>query len=205
MIDHLAYATPDLDATVADLEGRLGVHTAEGGAHPGFGTRNRLVGLGGRRYLEIIGPDPEQPAPRDGRWFGIDGLREPSLTTWAAPANDIDVQVEKARAEGYDPGDAIAMSRRSAVGGIRLEWRLTPPRAASVVPFLIEWGRTRHPGASGLPLVRLVSFAAGHPRPSEARDELAALGVDLDVFPSARPLLVAVVEGRHGPVRMATA
>ncbi len=49
-LDHLVYATPDLDATVAELERRLGVRAAVGGRHPGLGTRNRLVGLGGRSW-----------------------------------------------------------------------------------------------------------------------------------------------------------
>ncbi|RBQ15585.1 VOC family protein [Spongiactinospora rosea] len=205
MLDHLVYATPDLDATVAELADRLGVRAAEGGRHLGYGTRNRLIGLGGRRYLEIVGPDPEQPAPAGGRWFGVDALAGPSLTTWAALATDIEEQAGKARAEGYDLGEVLEMSRASANGGAILEWRLTPPRAGSLVPFLIQWGSTAHPGASGLPPVRLVSFAAGHPSPASVRDDLAMVGVTLDVFPSARPMLVAVIEGRHGPVRLVTA
>ncbi|MEZ7125980.1 VOC family protein [Nonomuraea sp. AD125B] len=70
-LDHLVYATPDLDATVAELERRLGVRAAVGGRHPGLGTRNRLIGLGGRSYLEVIGPDPEQEEPAGPRPFLI--------------------------------------------------------------------------------------------------------------------------------------
>ena len=41
-VDHLIYATPDLDMTIAEMERRLGVKAAPGGQQPGRGTRNAL-------------------------------------------------------------------------------------------------------------------------------------------------------------------
>src|SRR4051812_3073895 len=38
-VDHLVYATPDLDLGVRTIEGLLGVRAAQGGQHPGLGTR----------------------------------------------------------------------------------------------------------------------------------------------------------------------
>src|SRR5471030_1014335 len=83
-IDHLVYATPDVDKTVEALGKLLGVKAAPGGRHPGRGTRNALIGLGPRCYLEIVGPDLEQPAPAQPRWFLIDSLHEARLVAWAA-------------------------------------------------------------------------------------------------------------------------
>ncbi|MEV5892267.1 VOC family protein [Nonomuraea fuscirosea] len=203
ILDHLVYATPDLDATAAELERLLGVRPAEGGRHPGFGTRNRLLGLGGRSYLEIIGPDPEQDDPAGPRPFGIDGLRAAGLAGWALAVADIDAVTARAREQGYDPGDPQDMSRRTPSGEL-LSWRLTPPDRVGhggLVPFLIDWGSTRHP-ADGLPVVELVSVAAVHPDPEAVRRDLAAVGTRLDLAEGRRPTLTVVLSGRHGPATL---
>jgi integrase len=47
-----------------------------------MGTANFLIGLGAGAYLEIIGPDPDQPQPVGGRWFGIDRLTAPRIAAF---------------------------------------------------------------------------------------------------------------------------
>jgi len=88
LIDHLVYATPDLATTVGLLTDRLGTAPTPGGAHPGRGTRNALVGLGDGAYLEIIGPDLEQPAPLSARPFGIDTLSAPALAACGSSSSN---------------------------------------------------------------------------------------------------------------------
>lgn len=200
-LDHLVYATPDLDRTVAEVTELTGVRPVGGGSHPGRGTRNLLLGLGGGAYFEIIGPDPEQPAPAGPRWFGIDALTGPRLVTWAARVTGIAARVAEARARGVDPGGPVAMARRTP-DGARISWRLTPP-GTGLMPFLLDWGDTPHPSGGGLPVLPLVSLRATHPDPGAARRELAALGVRwpgerIAAGPAAG--LTAVLEGRHGRV-----
>ncbi|MFF0731781.1 VOC family protein [Streptomyces chartreusis] len=183
LLDHLVLATPDLAATVADFTRRTGVAPAPGGVHVGLGTRNYLVSLGGTRYLEIIGPDPEQSAPGEPRPFDVDGLTVPRTVTWAISPPDLDAAIAAARAQGYDPGPAQSMSRRKPDGTL-LQWRLTDGEDAhpsGVVPFLIDWSATVHPTASGLPTTPLLSLTASAPEPDEIRPLLAALGTDLDL------------------------
>jgi catechol 2,3-dioxygenase-like lactoylglutathione lyase family enzyme len=61
-IDHVIYATRDLDRAAARIEGLLGLTAVRGGRHEGLGTHNRIVPLGGG-YLELLAVcDPEEAA-----------------------------------------------------------------------------------------------------------------------------------------------
>ncbi len=112
-LDHLVYGTPDLEETVDRLERQTGVRAAFGGQHLGHGTRNALIALGPASYLEILGPDPEQPEPDEPRWLSIDDLEAPRLITWAATASPLAPLVEQAAARGIALG-RVQPDRKSA-------------------------------------------------------------------------------------------
>jgi len=197
--DHLVYAVPDLAAGVRDVEARLGVRLTPGGSHPGLGTRNSLLRIDDRVYLEVVGPDPEQPAPPDGLWLARGRATLPALVTWAARSGDLDALA--AGPGGHLLGPVRSMSR-ARPGGDRIAWTLTmpgdPPPRHGIVPFFIDWGDTPHPCAE-LPDrgVRLVRLHGRHPDPGTVRRELEQLGVDLDVT-AGRAGLVAVLETPTG-------
>ena len=188
-VDHLVYATPDVEGSVRHIAGLTGVWPVEGGRHVGGGTRNFLLGLGGLRYLEIVGPDRDQPGPARPLFLGIDDLATARLVTWATRADDIDAQAARARLRGYDPGPVEPMSRKTPTGET-VSWRLTR-RHDTVVPFLIDWGTTPHP-ARDLPVAMLTSFTGSHPDPAKTSAALAALGVEFPVS-QGEPGLVAVI------------
>lgn len=61
-IDHVIYATRDLDTAAAKIEADLGVAAVAGGRHEGLGTHNRIVPLG-HGYLELLAVcDPDEAA-----------------------------------------------------------------------------------------------------------------------------------------------
>jgi hypothetical protein len=82
-VDHLIYATPDLDLGIEEIEQFLGIRAVAGGQHPVWATRNALAALGPTSYLEIIAPDPDIEPART-RPFGLDSRRPSRLVGWAA-------------------------------------------------------------------------------------------------------------------------
>ena len=189
MIDHLAYATPNLEETVAALRDTCGLTLTPGGAHVGAGTRNYLCGLGGSTYLEVIGPDPAQPEPAAPRPFGVDDLTAPRLVAWCArPTRPLEAVVADVGALGCDLGPIVAMSR-ARPDGVILRWHLTFPTHGPVVPFCIDWGTTPHPTDSLDHTSVLERLELTDADPDRTRRVLAAIGVDIVVgsgLPAAR-------------------
>ncbi|MGE5099544.1 MAG: VOC family protein [Deltaproteobacteria bacterium] len=201
-VDHLVYATPELERGISEVEKLLGVRAIHGGQHPGRGTRNALLALGAGAYLEIIGPDPDQPAPTSPRWFGIDDLETSKLVTWAAKTEDIDRVHRDAAANGIPIGEVRAGSRKRA-DGAPLSWRLTEPvsdAANGIIPFFIDWGRSPHPSESAPRGAALVALSAEHPEDQRVHRALQILGLELSVTRAPHGRLIAIVDGRHGRV-----
>lgn len=202
MLDHLVYRVPDLDAAVDDLAARLGVRPAGGGSHPGRGTRNALLALGDDRYLEVLAPDPAQPAPTGPSPFGP-AEPEPRLATWAARSLLIETQAALAATRGLDLGAVAAMSRERP-DGVVLRWRLTTGQRPGdgLVPFLIDWGESEHPALSAPAGCTLRSLRAEHPEPGRITTWLKALDLDLPVTAGPRAALIAELETPVGLVEL---
>src|SRR5262249_32581711 len=126
-VDHLVYATTDLNRGIEEIEKLLGVRATPGGQHLGRGTRNALIALGPTTYLEIIAPDPKQPTPVTPRPFGIDGLKKSRLVAWAAKGDDLERLRDEAARHEVRLGEVMSGSRQQP-DGVLLSWRYTDPR-----------------------------------------------------------------------------
>ena len=198
LIDHIIYAHPDLDAAVAGIKHRFGVLATGGGKHPGRGTHNKLLALGARTYLEIIAPDPNQPEPSEPRPYGVEGITQGGLVGWAIAANDIEASLTHARSHGFDPGQVLDGHRVDSTRTL-LRWRLTQNAlAAGLIPFLINWGDTRHPALGAPAGLVLRSVRIEHPEPPSLMKALAAMGADVEVIRAPKAALVARIDGPYG-------
>ncbi len=183
-LDHLVYATPDLDASVEELAERFGTEPIAGGAHPGWRTRNALIGLGLGVYLEIIGPDPAQPDPEQSRPFHIDDLTDARLVTWAYRHPDPESLRESLK-DVAQLGPVRRMSR-SRPDGSTLHWRLSDPLAlpaGGVIPFVIDWGTTPHPSTDLPNECKLLELVVSHPDADELRLALKTFDVSIGAAP----------------------
>ena len=204
IVDHLVYATPDLQFGIETIERMTGVRAVSSGQHPGRGTRNALISLGPGVYLEIIGRDPDQPTPPQPRPFGIDDLKEPRLVTWVAKGENLESFAKEAAHAGVKLGEVIDGSRQRA-DGVVLSWRFTDPRTVAfdgLIPFFIDWGKTPHPAGTATPGLSLIGLRAEHPDPEPVQESLHTLGLDIRVQRGPRPALIATVDTPGGRVEL---
>lgn len=202
-LDHLVLGAASLAEGTPALAALLGVEPDAGGRHEGVGTHNRLLSLGPQTYLELMAPDPGQPAPARPRPFGLDepGIMErvterPRLLAYVVRTDDIAAARETL---GMPAGRIIDM-RRGA-----LQWRISLPVAGQPAgtPILIEWGDNPNPSSTladrGL---RLLGLRIGVPA-ATARI-LAPLAADPRIRIEADETvnLVAEVDTPAGSVRL---
>jgi hypothetical protein len=202
LVDHLVYATADLDRGIAELERVLGVRASPGGQHPIWGTRNALVALGSSSYLEIIAPDPDHSSPSEGRPFGLEALASSRLVGWAAKGSGLTNFRDAAAQQGVELGRVLSGSRKQADGTV-LTWELTDLRCVvsdGIVPFFIDWGKSPHPALVASRGATLVGLRAEHPDAEHVLRMLRVVAVDLKVGVGAAPALIAEIDCPYGRV-----
>ena len=205
-VDHLLLGVSDLDRGIGWVEKNLGVKAVVGGSHPGRGTRNALISLGGKRYLEIIAPDPAQQAYN----FQIDvrGLNEPRLITWAANTTDINLVAKRAAEAGYQVFGPTNGSRARPNGAL-LKWKSLGvtnqlgKQGVEPIPFFIEWAPdSLHPAEDSPKGCEFETFEIEHPSPADVSSMLGKLGIDIKVKQSSESRLVAMLKTPKGRQRL---
>jgi Glyoxalase-like domain len=193
MLDHILLGCSDLDGGIEFVEKHTGVRAAFGGVHPGRGTRNALLSLGEKHYLEIIAPDPQQPGAPD--HYGLLKLTEPHLVGWAAHPSDLDqfaTRLRKANIafDGPNPGS------RKRPDGRLLQWKTLNLKDdhAGLLPFFIEWSAdTVHPSVDSPAGCRIVRFEIATPEAEQLSKTVATLGLDVKIAKAGNAQLRATI------------
>jgi hypothetical protein len=204
LLDHILLGCNDLDKGIDLVHEKTGVRAAFGGVHPGRGTRNALLSLGERRYLEIIAPDPAQ---REIVHFPqIQGMTDPRLIGWAVHPPDIAAVAKLLREnqiafQGPDDGS------RKRPDGTVLHWKtinLADDRHG-LLPFFIEWSADSvHPSKDAPARCSLESFDIMSTDPGELSATLKRIGLDLPVQRSDKARLHALITGPKGALELTT-
>jgi len=166
-LDHVSFAVgPDgLAGTTAELGRLLNAKFIDGGAHPRFGTRNMILPLKNRQYLEIVevldhpaadkaafGQAVRQRSDAGGGWLG-----------WVVSVDDMS-EVEHRMGRHAVPGN------RRRPDGFNLEWRqigTSGMKADPQLPFVISWdiNGDEHPSQAAQSEIVLTALEiAGDPR-----------------------------------------
>ena len=200
MLDHLLLGCNDLDQGIAFVKQHTGVRAAAGGVHPGRGTRNALLSLGDRHYLEIIAPDPAQASVSAERVNELRKLKTPQLVGWAAHVHDIDGLAKRLRSSGISVDGPLPGSRKRPDGRM-LSWRTldVPDDRHGLIPFFIEWSaESVHPSVDAPKGCALESFGASDPNPAELSRVFRQLGLDVAIDKGVMPELKAKIAGPKG-------
>jgi len=196
LLDHIILGCNDLDRGIEAVEEATGVRPAIGGVHPGRGTRNALLSLGERRYLEIMAPDLPQ----------IRQMTEPRLIGWAVhPPNIAAVakQLSENKIAFTGPDDG---SRKRPDGRV-LNWKtinLADDRGG-LLPFFIEWSADSvHPSKDVPAHCDLDYFEILSADPEEFSSVLKRIGLDLPVQRSDKARLHTLISGPKGDAKLST-
>lgn len=202
-LDHLLVGTPDLDHGIEWFERLTGVRPAVGGSHPGRGTRNALVSLGGRHYLEVIAPDPGQPEVSDERVTSLKSLPGPQAVQWAAASADMAATKKIVEASGIRFTGPTPGSRQRPDGRL-LRWStLNLEDTSLLLPFFIHWEPdSLHPSQDSPSGCKLVGLRFESPHPEESAAEFAKIGLRAEVRTGKRAQIFATLMTPRGRVEI---
>lgn len=207
-VDHLVLGVSELQSGIEWFEQKTGVRAAVGGRHPNRGTQNALVSLGGRQYLEILAPDPQQAGHE--RAADLLKLSTPRLVLWASATSEIDTLADDAK----DAKLAIAGpadGSRMRPDGKLLKWRsLNVAREAdrnllyfNILPFFIQWDKdSLHPSQDSPKGCQLLSVEFGHPESESISAVMKALGINARVTQATAPTIKATLKTSKGNVEL---
>jgi hypothetical protein len=203
-LDHLVFGVPDLARGIEWVELATGVRARFGGRHPGRGTHNALLSLGGRQYLEIIALDPAQAEAPGLLYPALKTLSEPRFIAWAVAVDNVADIAKRVAAANIETIGPLEGARVQADGSL-LAWKTLRMAGPSVegLPFFIEWQKgAPHPSQTSPSGCRLTSFEIGHPDPEGTRRILRSLGAEATLTPGARVRLKARLQTPKGEVEL---
>jgi Glyoxalase-like domain len=138
-VDHVIYAAgpAGLEVDADRLAALLGAQAVPGGRHPGWGTRNALIPLAARAYLEVV-EVIDRPVALGTAFGSAVAARSDAGGGWVGWVMAVDDVAGRSGRLGRE----VASGSRRRPDGVELRWRtlgvdvlVTEPE----LPFLISW------------------------------------------------------------------
>ena len=195
------WASADLEVASANFEQWAGIKLDAGGSHPRFGTRNRLTGLGGNKYFEVMAPDPEQEIVGT---FGEQFLqfKEPRIHAVIFRSNNLERVQKVYRKVGIEV-DIIEASRITPEGQ-EIRWRMlsvAPGRLTQHAPRFLDWLKSPHPSARVQHACSLRSLSISHPDPDALTVIWKAHGLEFPINEGSASY-AAILETPNGEITL---
>lgn len=148
-LDHVSYAAShdQVIDVIQRIGSRLNGTFFDGGIHPRFGTRNFILPLMGRNYIEVVSP-VEHPVLDDSPFGNLVRKRVSDgggWLAWVCSTNNIN-EIEKTMAR------KSIESHRLKPNGSEVKWKqlgVIETLNNSELPFFIEWETEEHPSQEG--------------------------------------------------------
>ena len=193
-IDHIMYAVPDLESSMAEIASITGIAPSDGGVHPGNGTRNALLGLSNSSYLEIIGPDKKQNLENTLGELLV-SKNTSGIRAWAVAVSDLASVADVAQELGFRLRDRKEMSRKTPEGSL-LEWELLFLEG-ELLPFFIDWNGSEHPARKAPSGCGLLELSISAEEPKVYQELLNKFQLEVSVS-GGEPAISAIIRSPKG-------
>jgi catechol 2,3-dioxygenase-like lactoylglutathione lyase family enzyme len=199
VIDHIAYVASDIEKAKDTLVKHLGIEPVGGGGHWNLGTHNYLMSLGGRQYLEIAGPNRNNPVDSPLSRY-LDMQITPDVMMFAVETDDAPKLAKSFTKRGIKVSEWS--ESRTAPDGTVLNYRgfsVVDHPFKGLVPFYIEWVDCDHPGVTS-PQGASMEIAICHPEPAELQTFYDRIDFELKVTFSNKPGILVKISSKSGVV-----
>ena len=194
-LDHIMYAVPDLEDSMAEIASITGIVPSDGGVHPGNGTRNALLGLSNSSYLEIIGPDKKQNLENTLGELLV-SKNTSGIRAWAVAVSDLAAVANVAQGLGFRVRDRKEMSRKTPEGSL-LEWELLFLDGGPLLPFFIDWKGSEHPARKAPSGCGLSELSISAEEPKVYQELLNKLQLEVSIS-EGEPAISAIIRSPKG-------
>lgn len=204
-IDHIVYTVPDLTAAIEWFEAISGIRPVFGGYHTTQGTKNAIINLGNKRYLELLAADDTNLAISSPRWMGVDFLKQAQITRWSLKSENLPKDSLLVKNYQTEMGIIQGGQRKTARGNI-LTWEMIMPLAApevEIIPFMTDWQNSAVHPTDVLPeQCQLIDLKFTHPTPNLLEPTFQKLSLDSVIVRDTKMSIKASIQCPNGIIEI---